>query len=131
MYARRRHLLRLTLKRGGIGHLRRPFLTLRALMRSIGYGALARRVGITFGLRVWRCPDPHPVRLRKLRRTDLPFSRGGGARGESYAMALPHRGDGAQPSTWRVHVSALPALACATRDAGATPGAEQRGVGRQ
>src|SRR5262249_41167643 len=35
----------LTLKRGGVGSLRPPFLARRTPMRSIGHGALARRVG--------------------------------------------------------------------------------------
>src|SRR5215813_13642222 len=58
-----RQLLHLPLKRGGGRPGARP----------------ARRVGI-----ILREIDPHPVRLRgathALRRTDLPFSRGGGSK---------------------------------------------------
>src|SRR5215211_7415366 len=61
-------LLHLPLKRGGIGGLRPPFLALRTPMWSIGYGALARRVGIASGRALI------PTRLAA-------FSRGGGASG--------------------------------------------------
>src|SRR5215211_1577717 len=97
------------LKRGGIGGLRPPFLALRTPMRSIGYGPLARRVGIAP-----RAKRSIPTRLARLRAGlgDLPFSRGGGARGtrvaktlaqrvcEPNAITLPHAGRGG--SKWRI-----------------------------